>query len=184
MNPNVILVKFNVNPKWQERLIGVDVPLRTPDDSALELKHMFHALSVGRNPFESREETADSGIRVFGKEGAQNVSINGLFGELCGYGYSPSKVHIRIRNDKKFNVLVIPFVKPDDENHNTVSVTGQRIMGLIRELLNVSWGYVHVWDNPPQANGQIVHTVNLSHRDVGKSPEKSLHFQKGEWSVR
>lgn len=184
MKPDVILVKFNVNEKWEGRLKEAGVPLKTPDEAALELKHMFHALGASQNPYAFRQQIADSGIPVFGKEGARDVSINGLFAELRSYGYFPSGVHVRTREDKKFNALVIPFAKPANGNNNTLVITGETVMGLIKEFIAVSWGFVHVWANPPQEDGRVIHTVNLSHRDVDKIPQKDLHFQKGEWILK
>lgn len=181
MTPDVILVKFNVNEKWEARLKKVGVLLKTPDEAALELKHMFHALEVGQNPFAFRQQIADSGVPIFGKDGEKDVSINGLFAEFRSSGYFPSGVHIRRREDKKFNALVVPFVKLASGNN---TITGETVMDLIEEFIAVSWGFVHIWDNPPQEDGRVVHTVNLSHRDVDKAPQKSLHFQKKGWIIK
>jgi hypothetical protein len=179
MRVNTVLVKFNLNEKWEGRFRAAGVPLRTPDEAALELKHVFSALDTNRNPYQFRPQIADSGVPVFGKDGARDISITGLFGELRRYGYSPTGVHIRTRGDKKSNVLVIPFVQPGS-GQSAVAIS---TMGLIEEFSSASWGFVHVWINPPQEDGVVIHTVNLSYRDVGKVVSKSLHFQKGEWTL-
>lgn len=175
-----ILVKFNVNPRWEQRFIEAGVPQKTPDEWALELKHMLHATDFGRNPFEKRPDIADSGVPVFGKEGEQDVSLNGLFAELRQAGYFPTGVHIRTRTREpnKFNALVIPFVQGADESLTT------QCAALLDEILKTSWGHVHVWANPPQSDtGDIIHTVNLSHRDVDKVPQKTLRFNGGRWKT-
>lgn len=179
----MILLKVNVNPSWETRFFQAGIPLRRPDEGALEMKHIIQALEAGRNPYAIRSEIADSGIPVFGKGGAQDVSVNGLFAELRNQGYLPTGIHIRTRADKKFNVLVLPFIRIGGEN-SAIAITSSAVMRLVEQFLRTSWGFVHVWDNPPQPGTQtVVHTVNLSHRDVDRIPKKTLHFRQGEWSA-
>ncbi len=176
MAPKVVLVKFNINPKWDERFRQAGIPVKSPDENALELAHILHAVEMGRNPYQYRQ-VADSGVPAFGKEGEQNVSINGLLAELRSEGYSPVGIHIRTRTraDNKFNVLVMPFILMPEGNGNGV------VPPILDNFLKVScWGFVHVWMNPPQEDGTIVHTVNLSHREE-RAPEKNLRFKKGRW---
>ncbi|MDP1538775.1 MAG: hypothetical protein Q8M00_01970 [bacterium] len=177
MKPNVVLIKFNINPKWREKFLKAGIPQKTPDESALELKHMFHALEVGRDPYRFRQEKSDSGIPVFGETGAQFISINGLFQELRQAGYSPNGAHIKKR-EEKFNTLVIPFILEGKESISPQAAS------LTEEFLGVCWGHVHVWINPPQPEtGAMVHTVNLSHRELEKTPEKTLRFNGGRWKT-
>jgi len=177
VKPNAVLVKFNVNPKWREKFLNAGIPEKSPDEAALELKHMFHAVEVGRDPFRFRQEKSDSGIPVFGQDGAKMVSINGLFQELRQAGYSLNGAHIRRREDK-FNALVIPFVLDGEESISPKAEV------LIEEFLGVCWGYVHVWVNPPQPEtGAMIHTVNLSHREIDKTPGKILRFNEGRWKT-
>jgi hypothetical protein len=174
VKPNAILVKVSVNSKWEERFRGVGVLVKTPDEATLELKHMFHALSVNQNPYGVRPQTADSGTPVFGKEGATDVSLVGLFQGLRDQGYIPGGIHIRTRGEKKLNVLVIPFIFQGEQDVATPA------MALSEEFISASWGFIHVWVNPPQEDGRVIHTVNVSHRSLEVS-SKSLRYQKGEW---
>ena len=146
MKLGVVLVKANINPKWLQRFQEAGISLKSPDEGALELKHIFHALERRKNPYAIRQEIADSGTQVFGKSGEQNISINGLSQELRNAGYFPSGVHIRRRAEKKFNVLVIPFIAGGEESLLPQAAS------LLKEFFRVCWGYVHVWVNPPQDN--------------------------------
>jgi hypothetical protein len=100
--------------------------------------------------------------------------------ELQEKGYSPQGVHIRTRTQKKFDVLVIPFIQGTEKNSIFLP---EKAFELLREFLKIScWGFIHVWANPPE-KGKIVHTVNLSHREPQKPLQWILRFNNGLWAV-
>jgi len=176
--PDTILVKFNINPRWAQRFEEAGVSRRIPFEVDLEEKHIAHALKSHRKPYRYRD-IADSGVPVFGMDGVSKVSILELLGELQENGYQPQGVHIRTRR-KRFDVLVIPF---SQETSGERSLPRQAVE-LLREFLKLScWGFAHIWANPPDDQGKIVHTVNLSHREPGKSPKRNLCFDHGLWAA-
>ena len=180
-SPDTILVKFNINPNWTQRFEEAGVPRKIPTEVFLEEKHIAQARHVARDPYRFRG-TADSGTPVFGDQGASNVSIIRLIGELQENGYEPQGVHIRTRTNKKFDVLVIPFSREISEG-NSISLPN-KALDLLKEFLRLScWGYVHIWANPPDEAGKIVHTVNLSHREPDKKPDEHLCFNHGLWAL-
>lgn len=176
--PDTVLVKFNVNPSWNQKFQEAGVPRRIPSEWALEEKHIAQAKQVDREPYRFRE-IADSGVPIFGEGGVTDISILKLFNELQENGYLPQGVHIRVRKEKKFDVLVIPFVLGASEN----GTLPKKAAELLKEFLRLScWGFVHVWANPPEA-GKIVHTINLGHREPEGSPQYNLCFNHGLWAV-
>ncbi len=178
--PDIILVKFNINPDWTQQFEQAGIPRRSPNEVALEEKHIAQARQMDRKAYRFRD-IADSGVPVFGPQGVSEVSISGLLTELVQKGgYQPQGVHIRTRTQKKFDVLVIPFVKEaQSENSTTLS---EKAVELLRRFLRIScWGFAHVWANPPE-EGRVTHTVNLSHREE-KPPKYHLQFNHGLWAV-
>ena len=178
-SPDTILVKFNINPSWAQRFEQAGIPRRFPSEAILEEKHILQARQIDRDPYRFRD-IADSGVPIFGTQGASEVSILGLLEELQKEGYRPQGVHIRTRGQKKFDVLVIPLSRISEAN----SMLPKKALDLLREFLRLScWGFVHVWANPPDSQGKIVHTVNLGHRKPEKSPRWNLRFNHGLWAV-
>jgi hypothetical protein len=178
-SPNTILVKFNINPSWTQQFEKAGVPRKRPFEVELEEKHIAQARKLDRRAYEYRD-IADSGVPVFGPQGSSEVSILGLLEELQREGYQPQGVHIRTRAQKKFDVLVIPFVRGSESN----STLPKRALELLQEFLRLScWGFVHVWANPPDGQGKVVHTINLGHREPEKSPQWTLCFNHGLWNL-
>lgn len=179
--PDTILVKFNINPNWAQKFEEAGISRGFPSEVSLEEKHISQAQQVNRDPYRFRE-TADSGVPVFGPQGVSEVSISRLLGELQERGYQPRGVHIRTRSRKKFDVLVVPFSgRVPEENSTTLP---KKAFELLREFLKLScWGFVHIWANPPDEKGKIVHTVNLSHREPQESPQWTLYFNHGLWAI-
>lgn len=177
--PDTILVKFNINPGWAQLFEQAGIPRRSPDEVALEEKHIDQARQIDRKAYRFRD-IADSGVPVFGPQGVSEVSISGLLTELGQAGYQPQGIHIRTRNQKKFDVLVIPFTKETQGGNSTT--LPKKAVELLREFLRIScWGFAHVWANPPEAE-KVTHTVNLGHREE-KPPQWHLQFNHGLWAV-
>ncbi|OGZ92568.1 MAG: hypothetical protein A2549_03150 [Candidatus Staskawiczbacteria bacterium RIFOXYD2_FULL_37_10] len=177
--PDVALYKFNLNGKWRDKLLELGVPEKDPDFGAKEAKHVAHAQQFGREAYAIRKEVADSGVPVFGKEGIQNVSLYETLQDLLAE-YEVVDIHIRPRRDgtRWISVLVINF------SHGGRSISNQPALDTTLEFLSSScWGFCHVWANPPQDDGRIVHTINSSHREVDKQPELVLRLNGGLWST-
>lgn len=176
--PDTILVKFNINPNWTQLFEEAGIPRRSPSEVGLEEKHIAQAHAIDREAYRYRD-IADSGVPVFGPQGIADISIADLLPELEKEGYKVTGVHIRTRTQKKFDVLVISF-QPAGEN----SKLPRSAVDLVKEFLKLScWGFAHVWANPPDSQGKIPHTINLGHREVDKSPQGSLRFNNGLWTI-
>lgn len=177
--PDTILVKFNINPSWNQKFQEEGIPRKTPSGVSLEEKHINHAHHLHRVPYRYRD-IADSGVPVFGEQGVSDVSIANLLAELQTEGYVPSGVHIGTRRQKKFDVLVIPLSRNPEED----SLLPKGALKLLEDFLRSScWGFVHVWANPPE-KGKIVHTINLGHREPQKAPQWKLFFNHGLWAIK
>jgi len=178
--PDLVLLKFNLNPNWRERFVALGVaekPLLSPEK---EKEHVQQAEKFGRQAYRFRQ-IADSGVPVFGSEGiTSGVSLYKLLKEfLETEGYQVTDIHLRPRRDKRMYVLVINLSQQGEE---TV-LSSEAIMELLRFLAVSCWGYCHVWANPPAEDGRVIHTVNSSHREPEKKPSVELRFNNGLWAV-
>ena len=176
--PDTVLYKFNLNKTWTERLTRLGVPIKEQDFVAKEAMHVAHAEKHGRGAYVIRKNVADSGVPVFGEEGLVNVSLYEVLKELVDE-YEIVDIHIQPRRDRnrQMNVLVVSF------SHGENAVTNTEALQELLDFLSSScWGYCHVWANPPQDDGKVVHTVNSSHRKENKQPERILRFDEGLWA--
>ena len=176
--PNTVLYKFNLNKTWRERLLALGVPEKQPNFEAKEAEHVAHAQQYGREAYAIRKNVADSGVPVFGKEGIQSVSLYETLQDLLAE-YEVVDIHIRPRRDgtRWISVLVINF------SHGGRSISNQPALDETLEFLSSScWGYCHVWANPPQDDGRVIHTINSSHREEEKQPERILRLANGLWA--
>lgn len=188
--PDVILVKVNLSKRWDQRFeqAGIPLELRTPQ-AALQLaaEHEARAQQLGYDPFARRmkpqhtrgqwiePESADSGTPVFGKGGAQKVSITGLAEELKMHDYHLINAH-RLHRTWKFSIqLVLSFAKDAEEILFPWKY--------FNDLINTCFEYVHVWANPRDIKGIIVHTVNCVKYNDHATPQYSLTFVKGYWKL-
>ena len=176
---DTVLFKFNLNNRWRDKLLTLGVPMKARDVEAEEAKHVAHAEAFDREAYRYRD-VADSGVPIFGKEGLQNVSLYEMLQELVTT-YEVVDIHIKERRDgaKWMSVLVISFSHGQQAERNT-----EAFQELLSFLASSCWGYVHVWANPPQEDGRIIHTVNSSHREQDKTPELALHLAGGLWSSK
>lgn len=177
-SPTTVLVKAQINPRWADlftRRLGI--PVKTPDFVALNAKHEADASAHGRAAYAIRKNIADSGVQVFGKEGAMDVLVVELFDTLLR-AYHISDMHVFQRRDKGvMNVLVITFVQGVDVK-NSLPLP----LDVAKFFAMSKWGFCHVWANPPKADRSVLHTVNLSHRS-DEVAKRSLAFADGLWAV-
>ncbi len=176
--PDCVLYKFNVNKKWSAKMKEMGVRLIPFDFQAREEKHAAHARKFNREPFKFRGEIVDSGVPVFGKDGLQDVSVFELLTELATV-YNVVDIHLRPTKpggNPNMEVLVVSFSDGEEAVGNT-----DAFQELLRFLTSSCWGHCHVWANPPQDDGRVIHTVNTSHREDGKKPTCKLDFLDGIW---
>jgi len=174
--PHVVLLKFNINQKWKSKFVRLGV--KVTDEQKDRSRHEAHARTFGRNPYRYRQ-VADSGVPVFGPPGLKSVSLDQLIQELVNtYKYETVDIHIKPRKDG-MSVLVLSF---SNDQPAVEPASPAALEELLRFLSSACWGYVHVWANPPQADGRVIHTVNSAHREESKGASL-LHFADGLWSV-
>jgi hypothetical protein len=189
---DVILVKVNVNEKWEVRLrsAGIATQLRSFDRAQqLEAQHVARATSLGRNAYAARDErdhgdtpeAADSGCPVFGKTGLAELAISaeGLRKELFAAGYVLTGAHMLKRYHKPPVRLVMEFSKPQAK-----PALANFPWTAIQQLLATTFNQVDVWanDRDPRT-GNVVHTVNCGKRADGIVPQYRLHFADGDWDA-
>lgn len=177
--PDRILMRFNINPYWRRRVEAVGVKRKLTNWRGIEEKHVAHAERFRRNPYRFRE-VADSGVPVFGpKEGISHVSLLELREELAEKGFLIQDMHLQPHRDRKMDILVITLScqKPG------MTPFPSGTLSIFQEFLNSSYRFVYVWVNPPDEDGKVVHTINVSPREPEQTPLRQLHFNNGLWAV-
>ena len=175
--PDKVLLKANINPKWAQRFIALGIPVKKPDFAKREADHVAHAQDHGRQAYAVRKDIANSGVPVFGKEGATcGVSVVQLIDELSAE-MRVTDVHLFQKSMERdprgvMSTLVVTFAKEGKEV----------IPPAVLDFFGISkWGFAHIWANPPK-DGVVVHTVNLAHRADEKA-EHELRFADGLWAI-
>ncbi len=183
--PDVVLFKCKIHPGWVRRLEELGVPFTVPDFAAKEAAHVEHAKQHGRDAYAIRKDVADSGTPVFGKNGLMDVATFGTFRQLLGT-YNIVSVHIQPSHPKAKNqamkVLVLRFSWGEEVDSNTSAY-----QEILRFVAVGNWEHCHVWENPPNFHGEIIHTVNMAHRPEGQKPRltrQELHFSEDGWSTK
>lgn len=174
--PDVVLLKFSIAPQRAIELELAGVERRPADWVQREEQHLAHARTHGREPYRYRD-VADSGVPVFGKEGLILCSVQSAWDEMIDKGYYLVDLHIIQRRDRKMDILVLSLSK----NGAKLPFPSPRAEEMIRSLIGSGWGYVHVWANPPQEDGTVVHTVNCVHRNQTRRVQ--LSFENGLWGI-
>lgn len=181
--PDVILMRININQTWRDRLEAGGIGRKIVDWQRLEGKHVAHAEGLGRAPYRFRD-VADSGVPVFGPDGVCHVSLLKLWTELVEKGFCIQEMHLQSRRDGKMDTLVITLAR---QKPTQVSFSPEVALAVLPDLLNTSYGFVHIWANPSQEDKEkkkvVVHTVNVSHREPEKRSLCQLHYNDGLWSV-
>ena len=171
--PDRVLVKFRVNPNWTRRLSDAGIPFRMRRNFLeRDTQHAEQAEAVRRDPLRYRA-VADSGVPVFGRDGIAAVVLSDLITEMKEAGYVVSDIHLEPTRNEGMNVLVLSITNEGGIQSSLPEV--------VDNLLMSCWGHVHVWANPPDADGKITHTVNLAHRKDGEV-NRALRFASGLWA--
>jgi len=178
--PDVILIKSRVNPKWTDRLVKAGVRWQTRDDAALQARHAAMAEANRRAPNAIRDDRADSGTPVFGKDGAKLVSAEAVKDELMAAGHNVHDIHL-YRKDEGDRMATLVIVMSKDK---PVTPVGSWAQATAWELTQkTAWEAAHVWANGQDHRGKITHTVNLCHRLPDTNPECTLAFAGGLWDL-
>lgn len=160
--PDCIILIFNINAKWAEKIIAQGIKVCYRDFN--------------------KQDWVPSGVQVFGtqREGLVNVFLGNLFEDL-NRSYKITDIHLRNRRDgvKYMYGLAMTFAKD-----GKVFETTQNVLDIIVKFLSVgSWGHVHVWTNPPQEDGKDNCVLNISHRQTDVQPKQTLLLADGLWKV-
>ncbi len=170
--PDVVLMKFSINERRATELSAAGVSTRDVNWQERDQKHVAHAQAHDRQAHRYRE-VADSGVPVFGPDGLRDVGIGRAYQEI-NQEYGLRDVHLLPHRNGRMFVLVLTFEK---SGASTTPSTEAAV--LLAWILNSTYGFVHVWANPPQADGRVVHTVNCSHR--ADTVPKCVLLLNNEW---
>ncbi len=174
--PGLVLLKIRLNRKKVDWLLIEGVEIKRRDENALQRRHVTEAEQHRRSATVYRS-TPDSGVPVFGKDGAQHVKIDAIWNQLVEDGYEAVGCHIYQQEkdvDSGMGNLVVEF-----KIGNKVSVPDA-----VAEMFDGStYGFVHVWVNPPKPEVGPTHTVNISHREEGAPAVGSLVWDNGFWAL-
>ena len=178
--PNTVLIKLRLNKNWTKKLLlaGIDWKKGTPFRDR-DRRHEVEAEKLHRKAYRYRNNIADSGVPVFGSTGISQVSISGIATTLYKKRYNVVAVHLEKGRGQGMNVLILTFRLRDRK----ISLSKEAI-GFLNEFSSSCWGHVHIWANPPQENGKVIHTVNLAHRQPEESPKFQLIFDNGLWRAQ
>lgn len=191
--PTVVLVKVNVNSRWEEAFknAGIRVDIRSIERAeALEHQRAETAQQLGRSAYAIRAdsgrgsnvpEDADTGCPVFGKSGLAelNVSLQRLGVELQEAGFILTRVTLLKRYHKPPTRLVMEFSMAEAGKPAVQDL----LTGLINSLVTTTFNQVDVWANEKKPNGQVVHTVNCGKRDDTAKPQYRLAYANGDWDA-
>ena len=178
--PNKILVKFRVNDRWTRRFRALGIKEADRRFESDDARHASEAESIRRKADRYRE-VPDSGVPVFGKEGALDVTLSGIWRELLqAEGYGIAEVHLEPAREARYmTTLVITLIHGETPS---ADVPAGIVEGVESFFDTASFGFVHVWANPPKPDATVVHTVNASHRKDEK-PKQTLRFNNGLWAL-
>lgn len=185
--PDGVLLKPKVNPYWFGMLAD-EIPLISEERKEEKIQaHITQAKKLGREAFTLRKTIEDSGTSVFrGMKDDEFVSISELLQELLDEGYFLTNIHGKPAQNKPMWVLTIGFFRKVEQMDHSVlklieSDLAKAVLGVI---LGSVWQYCHIWANPPDEKGRVIHTVNLAHRHQQETPAKKLKFYKGLWKLK
>jgi len=180
--PNTIIVKGRVNEKWIKRFAAAGVPMKVRNEEAINQRHGDQAEALGRKSHVYTDVLNDGGTPVFGKQGAQNVSMSGSLNELIGIGFVPVDCHMFRRDDKKdeFMAMVSVTLRFDEEVESTVP---DEVLSVLDQYTDSNFEWIHVWANEEKDDKSIPNTINLVHRRPNDLPEYKLVYNNGLWNV-
>jgi hypothetical protein len=189
--PTVVLFKVKLGPKTRSWFAKVEVDYLTKADRrAREAQRVADAEKLGRKAYCSRlkgasdrPEDADSGCPVFGATtgGLKKVDVRNLEAELRQAGFHMAEATVRVTDGQKGQpmnaTLVLAFTNDEEEDPDFSSWVE------FNRLVAPTFAFVHVWANPKQADGTVVHTVNCLSRQEGAKADYALRYANGDWAA-
>lgn len=184
-SPNRVLLQFFGGKGMRKDLQSSGIHKITRNEKEIEAEHLRHAQDLGRDPYYYGDRPV-SGTLVFGKDGVVDVgSLQELIEELLASGYEPEPTHFHWYREERGKgsacasmgaTLVLSFVKggPDEEFLFEPAV---------EKILKDSWGAVRVCANPPQSDGEVLHSVSFYRRQAGRRGKFALRFLNGLWAL-
>jgi len=168
--PDIVLLAFDVGASFGSELVEADIPFKVRDEEGISSK---------RRP----------GVPIFGKEGKRGIDGGvgrwaDLLIELKEAGYILVDLHWFNRQSpggfqRNQPRLICSFAKEGEEFK--FSDGAKKLLRSLTE--ECAWAYVHVWANPPDENGRIIHSVNLIGHQKGCRGKCGLRFIGGFWAV-
>jgi hypothetical protein len=169
-----VIVKFNLNERAATRLTNAGIILQSVDWQEREKKHTAQAQAHDRQPHRYRTDVADSGVPVFGPDGLNDVSLGRMFREIAERGYVLVDIHLLPHRKNQWAKVLVMIFKEGTSMDVPPSAAEP-----LRNIMGAVYGVVHVWANPPDKAGNVVHTVNcITRRDA--PPRCELAFYN-EW---
>jgi len=192
MRPKKVILKFNLNEKWDERFNFVRRVRRTFEQAKqIGEKRAAEAAELGRDSLEIRQlvhptikqlipESNDTGCLVFGAESLSGVDVTELARELINEGYQLTDVHRLFRSYKPPSRLVMTFEKGGESLNVRDWPYLRKFVRIYNELVQTSFGRMDIWCNPDQQGG-MTHTVNCGERKDDQRSSFNLSFYGGDW---
>lgn len=183
--PGAIILRFPLKDELAQVLKYLVAVLKTKDTyTESDEKHLKQAEKIGREPFRYRShlphQAADSGVPVIVLPCADaHLSLRNAWQELKESDYRITGVHLKPSRDGRKNLLVVALSKKTEQ-----MILSEHLLAIISSLVDSCWNRCGVWSNPPQNDGRIIDTINVSNRQEGGVIEKYLCFANGIWQVR
>ncbi|MBI2052857.1 MAG: hypothetical protein HYT34_01275 [Candidatus Ryanbacteria bacterium] len=172
--PDAIFTKFTLLREEGERLKVFGV--RWSDNPANPNSPKRDLGTLGR----IRKGIKDSGCPVFGNDGVFRVSLAPVASELLEKRkWNIADVHIRPGKKPSEAVLTVVI----SEKATREVALPEKAQEELALLLSSVRQQVHIWANPRNTEGQVIHTINCvgcGYEDLG---DRSLDFQNGLWAV-
>ncbi|MBI2055975.1 MAG: hypothetical protein HYT37_01185 [Candidatus Sungbacteria bacterium] len=178
--PEWMLFQFILGWKAQEKYLeDSDIFKVERNEQAQLAKRLADAARTGRDPRHLDPERGYNGCPVFMKEGLKEVgSIHLLRLEIEALGYRLVNQHWYERASGGAT-LVCGFRK-NAEPQFPVTQQGKDLFGL---LLQDGWLNAHIHANPPDENGQVVHSIEFVGRRERSAKKNHIipQFAEGVW---
>lgn len=194
----MILLKGGIHRRWQDRFRNAGALEAARDDRALQRQHGEEARALGRGANTYRP-MADSGTPVFTdehrnpalakgqrKHGVSDVTLDGMIADLFRRGFRVADIEMfktAAQSGGPMQTLKVGLhLAEDDECALGRSLAADDL--IIEFFERAAWRFCHVWVNPPKPDGQILHTVNVVHREPNEgTAAHRLIFADGFWGL-
>ena len=172
--PDAIFTKFTLLREEGGYLKGLGV--RWSDGQANPNSSKRDPNTLGR----IRKGIKDSGCPVFGNDGVFRVSLAPMASELIEKR-KWNIADVRLRPGKKPSEAILTVVISGKASEEVA--LPEKVQEKLALLLSSVRQQVHIWANPRNAEGQVIHTVNCVGRGYEDIGERHLDFQDGLWAV-